>query len=273
MGHFDIMINYRDYIKYIRSSGHFSFTTDEAMSYLGVSRNAFNCGMYKLRKKGEIVSPAKNLYVIVPPEYQAIGCIPAEELLPILMKYLNVAYYGCLLSAALYHGASHQKPQVFQVMTDKQLKTVNCGKVRIDFIYKKSLANLPTQNITVKTGYLTIATPELTAMDLLNYPRHVGGVNHIATVLSELIEKVDPILLIKLVHESAEKSWVQRLGYILEKIDSMDEEKQQHIADLLYQSLAKPLRMVPLVPELQTTGNERNPRWMIIENTNIESDL
>lgn len=267
------MMNFQDYIKYVRASGHYAFTTQDSMSYLGISRNAFNCGMYKLKKKGDIVSPAKNLYVIIPPEHQHMGCIPADELVPILMKHWNLPYYVCLLSAAQYHGASHQKPQVFQVMTDKQIKPVCCGKISIDFVYKKTLANVSTQKMIVKTGYLTISTPESTAMDLLNYSHHVGGLNHIATVLSELIEVINPDALISLVASSVEKAWAQRLGYILEHIDSMDEEKQSSIASALHHALMKPLNPVPLAPELLIKGKTRDHRWMIIENTTVESDL
>lgn len=46
--------------------------------------------MYKLKKKGDIISPAKHLYVIVPPEQQSIGCIPAAELVPLLMKHWSL---------------------------------------------------------------------------------------------------------------------------------------------------------------------------------------
>lgn len=268
------MTNFKDYIKSIRASGHHSFTTDDALSSLRISRNAVNCGMYKLKKKGDIVSPAKNLYVIVPPEYQAIGCLPADELIPLLMKHWGLQYYVCLLSSALYHGASHQKPQIFQVMVDKQLKPLVCGKIKIEFIYKKSLENLPIEKIAIKTGYLIVATPELTAMDLLLYPQHAGGLNHIATVLSELVENIDPEKLIALLKYSEKKSWIQRLGYILEHIESMEDEKQDRIIQLMYQFIKnKTINPIPLAPELSIKGKLKDPRWKIIENTIIESDL
>jgi len=38
------------------------------------------------------------------------------------MKHLNIDYYACLLIAALYHGATHQKPGLFQVITEKRIK-------------------------------------------------------------------------------------------------------------------------------------------------------
>ena len=231
--------------------------------------------MYKLKKNGDIVSPAKNLYVIVPPEHQIVGCIPPKRR---AYTYSDEALAFALLcvfalSAALYHGASHQKPQVFQVMTDKQIKALVCGKLKIDFVYKKSLTDLLTQKMMVKTGYLTVSTPELTAFDLMHYPHHVGGLNHIATVLSELIETINPDVLIALVTNSVEKAWAQRFGYLLEHIDSMDVDKQQDIATRLHEALVKPLSPVPLSPELPIKGEARDHRWMIIENTTIESDL
>ena len=268
------MARFSDYIKWVRSNGYSAFTTEEALSYLKITKNAFNCGMYKLKKKGEVISPAKNLYVIIPPEYQSMGCIPPAELIPLIMKHWNLNYYVCLLSAAVYFGASHQKPQVFQVMTNKQLKPFIFGKVKIEFIFKKSLNDLPIQKQVVKTGYLTIASPELIAFDLLNYPRQSGGLNPTATVLSELIEFLNPEKLMDLVKRAPEYAWVQRLGYILEHIDSMDLEKQAKIINGLKRYiLSKTIKSTPLASELPSKGYIRDNDWKIIENTTIESDL
>lgn len=268
------MSNFQEYIKSLRATGHYSFTSNDAISSLGISRNALNCGMYKLKKKGDIVSPAKNLYVIVPPEHQAMGCLPPNELIPILMKHWNLPYYVCLLSAALYHGASHQKPQIFQVMVAKQLQSLICGKIKIEFIYKKSLENLPIQKAVSKTGYLNVATAELTAMDLLLYPHHAGGLNNIATLLCELIEAIDIEKFKMLIEHSEKKFWIQRLGYILDHIESTEPQKQSDIIQMLYQHVSnQTINLVPLAPELPTKGKPRDDRWMIIKNTNIESDL
>ena len=50
------------------------------------------------------------------------------------MAHLNQPYYVALLSAAAYHGAAHQKPQVFQVMIPKARRGLECGGVRVDFV-------------------------------------------------------------------------------------------------------------------------------------------
>jgi len=267
------MVALDKFINTIRSKGKCYFTKDEALKELQISNSSLNSRIYRLKQKGEIISPAKNLYVIVPPEYKSFGCIPAEELIPILMKYKQTDYYVCLLTASMYHGASHQKPQVFQVITNKRLKSLIFGKINIEFIYKKSIANLPTQNITVRTGYLKLSSPELTTIDLLTYPKHAGGLNHIATVLSELVNVIDSKKLISYAKSYGEKACLQRLGYILDHIDSANNRNKKLIISNLKNYLVKQrLVYMPLASELPIKGSQRNDRWMIIENTTIESD-
>ena len=72
--------------------------------------------LHRLKKNNLIVSPAKGFYLIIPPEYQAYGCLPADMFIPDLMRYWNTPYYAGFLSAAQYYGAAHQKPQRFQVV-------------------------------------------------------------------------------------------------------------------------------------------------------------
>ena len=249
-------MNLPSYIKDIRRKGQGSFTLKQVVTDLGISHNAALAGCIALRFHGDIISPAKGFYVVVPPEHQSRGCIPAEELIPILMGHLKIDYYVSLLSAAQYHGASHQKPGRFQVISNKRLKhPLEFGQIKIELIYKKSLAGLPTQDVVVKTGYLKIATPELAAFDLLTYSTRSGGLNHIATVLSELIEAMDPTKLINLAEIVGEKAWLQRFGYILDHIKPMDEEKAKNITDQLQSYLVGKMKVyVPLASELQKPG-------------------
>lgn len=261
------------YIKNVRASGKRYFTTEQALSDLKTSRNALHSGIYRLKKKGDLISPARNLYVFVPPEYQNIGCIPAEELIPITMEHWGADYYAGLLTAAMYHGASHQKPQVFQVISSRRLKPLIFGKIKIQFIYKKSLAGLPVENIDAKTGYLKVSSPEVTAMDLLLYSHHVGGLNHVATILSELIEAVDSEKLIVVAKIVKQKIWIQRLGYILDHIHPVEEKKRDLVSRKLHDYLShQRLSYMPLAAELPVKGASRSRKWMIIENTTIESD-
>lgn len=265
---------FSDYLKHIRALGHRSFTLDQAISDLKISTYSAKSAISRLKKQRLLISPAKGFYVIIPPEHQLQGCIPAAELVPILMEHLGIDYYACLLTAGLYHGATHQKPDSFQIITSKRIKRkLKFGRINISCVYKKSFKNLPIQKITVSTGYLKISSPELTAIDLLIYSNNSGGLNHIATVLTELVDAIDPEKLIALAKQLDQNIWFQRLGYILEKIDPMDAELNQKIINALSKYLeSKKLRFIPIAPEISSAGCPRSKKWMIIENTDIESD-
>jgi predicted transcriptional regulator of viral defense system len=268
-------MNLQTYIKQIRKYGKRSFTIEDILKEFKISRNYARVALYRLIKSGDLVSPARSFYVIVPPEYQAYGCIPAEQLIPLLMKHLNNDYYVAILSAGLFYGATHQKPARFQVILNKRMSgNLVFGDVEIEFIYKKSISELPIKNFVVDTGYLKVASPELTAIDLLNYPIHAGGLNHIATVFSELVEAIDPAKLIEVAENINARYQLQRIGYILEQIDIMDEDKKAEIINTLEFFLKGKMKYyIPIASEIGKTGYPKCKKWKIIENTEIESDL
>ena len=268
-------MNLSFYIKEIRKTGQRYFTLEQLMEDQGLSKNTALNAIYRLKGHGELISPARGLYVIVPPEHQPHGSIPPQELVPLIMQYLGASYYVALLSAGLFHGATHQKPARFQVISDRRIKHPSTfGDVEIDYIYKKSVLELPTQDFTMSTGYLKVATPELVALDLLEYPNHAGGLNHIATVFSELAPVLDPIKLINLAKDTCVEYQLQRIGYILDHIDVMDEPGAEIIINALAHHVQenKP-SYLPLASEISKIGYSRCKKWRIIENSEIESDL
>ncbi len=52
--------------------------------------------------------------------------------------------------------------------------------------------------------------------------------NHIATVMTELIEELDAQKLFELIKSDTSNAWWQRLGYILEHIEVMDEDRLEN---------------------------------------------
>jgi hypothetical protein len=40
-------------------------------------------------------------------------------------------------------------------------------------------------------GTITVSTPEATALDLVDYQHHAGGLSQVTTVLAELAEKIN----------------------------------------------------------------------------------
>jgi predicted transcriptional regulator of viral defense system len=83
------------YLQQIRASGRWYFTTKQAMSDLGITSNRLKKVVYRMKKSGDIISPAKGLYIIIPPEYKPQGSLPAEELVPILVNYHGLKAVAC----------------------------------------------------------------------------------------------------------------------------------------------------------------------------------
>ena len=67
------------------------------------------------------------------------------------------------------------------------------------------------------TGTMKISSAALTALDLLRYPQASGGIDNVATVLSDLALKIDPAQLAAL-SALVERPVVQRLGHLLEHL-------------------------------------------------------
>ena len=179
-------------ITQLASKGHYSFTSEEARAALKVSPDACKLALNRLAKQGQIASPARGFYVIIPPEYRSLGCLPAHQFIPDLMKYKGLNYYAGLLTAAQYYGAAHQRPQEFQVFLARNRRPIRCGKVRVKFVARKKIDEVLVRSFNTERGELRVSTPEATAFDLAGYPEHVGGLDQVATILSELARRDRP---------------------------------------------------------------------------------
>ena len=231
---------------------------------LGVSVPAATAALNRLAKKGAIASPVRGFHVILPPEYRSLGCLPAEQFIPALMRDRDQSYYAGLLTAAQYHGAAHQRPQGFQVFLARPRRAIACGKVRVDFIVRKRLRDVAVETVNTPRGVLTISTPESTALDLVGYCQRAGGLDHVSTVLAELADKVDPEKLAA-AGATAPVPWVQRLGYLLEQVGAGDK------AGLLKVAVrARAHESTPLLPRARGVKAARNADWKLYVNAEVE---
>jgi len=263
------------FLKKLEKQNRFYFTTSEAIKKTKVSKGNILSTVKYFKKKGRIFSPFKGFYIVIPLTEQLRGNFLPEDVVAMSMGYLQAPYYIGLLTAARYHGATHQATFVFHVVTSKRIKKeIIVGDVRIRFAYKKNIGTVETIKKLIRTGTMPVSSPEETAKDVMTYPRQCGGLNHQATVLSELTEAIDTKKLIALAKRSGSFFWIQRMGYILEHIDTFYEKDRDRIVGSLEKCIAqKKLRYVPLSPDMPTKNKPRNKKWHIIENTTIESDI
>ena len=212
-------------------------------------------------------TPYRGFHVAIPPEHQELGCLPAEQFVPQLMDRLGIPYYGGLLTAARYYGAAHQQPQVFQVVVPRNRPPIRCGLVEVAFVARRNRAAMPTRTVNTPRGFLRIASPETTAYDLVGYERHCGGLENVATVLSELGERLDPAELSSL-GESSPIPWSQRLGYLLDLVGHSPRGKA--LADFVESHATE---TAVLVPGASKASASRDARWKLLVNADLEPDL
>jgi predicted transcriptional regulator of viral defense system len=251
------------WVYHLQSTGRYSFTRSQVESDTGRSFLGVQNALRRLKQQKIIVSPRRGFYVIVPPEYRSVGSPPANWFIDDLMRFLGQPYYVGLLSAAAVHGAAHQQPMVFQVITRKPIREMRAGRVAIRFYMNSLIERFPVVRMQTETGTMRVATPESTAFDLVRYPAAAGNLGNVATVLSELADRMEKRALVALA-PIVNTTDVQRLGYLLDQLGYSD------LATPLYEWLSsRHPRAVPLVPE-ERAEVEADGRWHILPNADLE---
>ena len=254
------------YIKDLLERGQHHFTTEDVVRTLSGDRKPIARALKRLIAKGELAAPQRGFYVVIPPEYKVLGCLPAEQFISHLMDKVGEPYHVGLLSAAQFHGAAHHRPQRFQVMVGKPRSSIECGKVFVDFHVRRDLKRVATVSMNTPRGPVRVSSPEATALELVGYSKHVGGLDNVATVLVDLAETLDAGRLAQEAGKSP-LAWSQRLGFLLELVEAVEVARE-----LLPYIQERARRVAPLDASLPRTGSERSERWRLAINTDVEVD-
>jgi predicted transcriptional regulator of viral defense system len=261
----------RDVPDYFLAHGEHWVTVPNIVDFLGVSAVEARQIAGRWRAKRLAFSPTRGAYVLVPPEYRTWGAVPASHFVDDLMRFLGHPYYVGYLSAAEIHDAAHQRPQVFQVVTDARLRDREFGRVRMTFVRSAATSERPTVNVNTPTGAMTVSTPEVTVLDMASAPEHSGGLSNIATVIASLIE--DSKLDVGALAQAATgypAAVAQRTGWLIDFVCT-ELDASVNLEALLAVTARRS------TPALLASGGGRdghhNDRWNVIVNTDVEPDL
>lgn len=258
-----------DFLVDLRSAGKYSFSLGEVRSRFEQSDEAIKKALQRLKAKGEIELVRNEFYVIVTPEYRSKRIPPPSFFVADLMKFLNREYYVALLNAAAYYGAAHQQPQSFSIITTKpSLRNIAKDNLTINFFVKKDWSETDIIKRKVDTGYINVSSPELTALDLVNYYEESGGMNRVTTVLEELSESIKADKLVDAASRYTTVTAVQRIGFLLDEILGL-----KHLSEPLKNYLNTvnhfPVLLRPQKHKVDMiTGND----WKVVQNIEIEID-
>jgi len=215
----EVRLTARELPDWLIANGRHWVTLDQVSELLGVPPEQVPPAMARLAGNGQVFSPLRGTYVPVPPEYRSWGAVPASHFVDAMMSHLGRSYYVGLLSAAEIHGAAHQRPQVFQVVTTGRLRDREFGRVKVEFISDAHSYERPVGAVNVPTGTMRVSTAEVTVLDLVARPDRGGGLSNVATVAGELLQdgKLNAGSLAKAA-STYRTSVIQRAGWLLDNV-------------------------------------------------------
>jgi predicted transcriptional regulator of viral defense system len=226
--------------------------------------------LHRLSQAGKVRSVWRGFYAVVLPEYGLDGSVPPVEYIDQLMTHVKANYYVALLSAASYQGASHQSPQVFQVMSDRQIRSKDVSGSRLEFAYKKDMPKGCVEQKAVKSGCINVSAPALTALDLVSYPSRSGGISNVISVLAELAASIDfDVLDIDLLMREPIAT-VQRLGHLLES--TLGETELAQTLHDTYTQTGLRFNRTDLVAGEPGQKSCFDRKWKIVVNYDVEVD-
>ncbi len=216
--------------------------------------------LWKLKKKGILVSIKKGLYIFSPLENGPAGRNINEWLIPCSL-FPNNNYYVGYSQMYNYYGFTDQIfQQMFIINTSTQSER-KIGKIQFNLIKVSPDRMYGLKSIKVKEAEVIVSDKERTLVDLVYYPKPVGGLQKAFEILDYQVKSkfIDLKKLIKYASLFPIISTRKRIGFILEKagVDLME--------------------LKPVLKKVEGTslttlydGNSRkgkiNKRWGIIEN-------
>ena len=261
-----------DWIERQVPSGRYTFSKEDVRdAFPAMTAHAIDNAVARAVSKKRIFSPCRGFYVVVPEEYRLWKAVPQEVYLDKMMQYLGRTYYVSLLSAAERHGAAHQAPMGFQVMVEPPvLRDKERDGYAIRYAERRQIPLDYVERKEVPTGWLNVSSPELTAVDLIAYQYHIGGLTRAATVLEELSLKLDFTKLNADFLKVASAPVFQRLGYLLDSV--LEEESLADDLLGLMKSGGLKMKAVPLRLGASFDDAEVDRKWKVLVNQEIEID-
>ena len=206
-----------DFVASVQGSGRLTFSVSDIALQTSVAGANLQAALLRHAATGAItrISRKADFFVIVPPEYRALGAPPVEWWLGDLMGHSGLSYYLGLLSAAEAHGSAHFAVMETQVVTSRWLRPLEIGRTRLRFFAKSDLLHVPTENRHNQWGTVAVSEPEPTVLDLLRY--RPCGIERTAMILADLARSFRKDRLVQSLNAADDTPSAQRLGYLLER--------------------------------------------------------
>ncbi|MCI0471985.1 MAG: type IV toxin-antitoxin system AbiEi family antitoxin [Ignavibacteria bacterium] len=250
-----------DFIEFNLKNGRKTFSYQELVNYKGGNKNAAKQYIKYCTGRKLIKNLSEGFYAVYSPSEKDSGNIQPADFINQLMNHKNINYYTGLLSAASFYGAVHFRPFVYQVIVDKQIHTPKKILEGINFHKKKYFPEYCIIRQKGNYGYINYSSPTLTAYDLIKYENESGTIGNIVLIISDMLSQIKISDIKNLLKNNLEITYIQRLGYILEKLGG------EGLINSLFEYSKMATAYIPLSRLGNKSGN-RDVKWKIIENIN-----
>lgn len=249
------------------SHGITKLTTEEMAHLIGVPANQVSQRMAPLRRRAEIFSPARGLWIPIPAEYRTWGAPDPFTYIDETMAFLEVNYCIGWLSSAAFHGASHHAAQTFQVATSRHIQDRSFGRSRLQFLSRSYVNGVTASKETSTWSSARVASAGTTMLMVVSDMDICGGLDNVANIVIELAEENPGFAsgLAKDMHLFPDAA-ARRVGWMLDAFgDGAPTEVEQYCA-----SLRSSLSF--LSPNSERSGRLES-KWDLIINQKVNSDI
>jgi len=257
-----------DVVSWLLSHGINAVTTEDLSGLIGVPMNQVRQRMAPLLQRGEMISPARGLWVPVPFEYRQWGAPEALQYIDFMMRHLGAEYYIGWMTAASLLGAGHHAPQVFQVAVSKAISNREIGRSDIRFYQRSNVGSLPTSRVKTQTGAVMVSTRAATMLSVANDTGLAAGLNNAANIIIELSEADEPFLQeLSACAGLFPISALRRLGWILDNFAPENDLSQ--ILEISRQSTVKSSKL----SMHHSYSGRVDEKWSLDINMEVEPDV
>jgi predicted transcriptional regulator of viral defense system len=212
----------RKLIEWLEQNNHWFVTTDDIASYLSCSQKEAHSIGFALSLKKWFATLGNNQYILL----NSLKNEKPPFINPLLIgSHLVDPYYYSFHTATSYHGLTPPITQPVYLVTTHIRNNTDIRGISYRFIHVTPRKFFGYTPVTVENTRLNMADKEKTMVDCLEKFKYMGGLIEMIHLLKKHLNILDAQRLVDYTVLMGSSTLVQRLGYILDRLNvSFDEE-------------------------------------------------
>ncbi|MFH0948604.1 MAG: type IV toxin-antitoxin system AbiEi family antitoxin [Elusimicrobiota bacterium] len=238
-----------------------NFITQEQFDrYFGFNSSTRKQVIFRLKKKGILISINRGVYYYSPLESGPSGRNVNDYLIPSVL-FPKGDYYVGYSTMYNYYGFTEQIYQTMYILNTRiqREKVIKNTRFKMVKVSQKRIYGL--RKINIENANVKVSDKERTLVDLIYFSEPVGGLQVAFEILIKqvLSNKIDISKLIKYTSRYPSVSTRKRIGFVLEK-NGISENRL-----IILRNTVKNTSLTTLY-NTKTRKGKINKRWMVIEN-------